>query len=391
MAHRSISQMALVFILLLINPLLAFIPLAFLRRQKQLYSVFLLSFTLSLILVSQQSTGLHHTDIVTYYNLYIGAGVSNFSKTSFLYNSLELAFSKLNLNFQFFIFFQYLFYYLSCFYLAFKFSVSSTTTIKILFIAFGLINFVQMGEILRQNMATVLFLYSFLFFEKKKVLSFLFFSLSLGFHHSSFFLLFLALLSINYYLTFSIIPLSIVFAFINQNQLIAGLACPSNPSSFICFKAKRYIDFGWEITLKEHLSLFSLAILSFGLRFLKNAKKRFKNMEAIERLCFVYLLFLLSNLSTTHNFIRFLNAGSPFFVIMFSRTYDLLIEKKKYKRLIMGLGLIFVFYNAAAVYKRTTREGYQSTYLYGNPMNLVTMFTWEYFTKERENPDRREK
>lgn len=354
-----------------------------------------LSIIFSLILCTQQSTGTQITDIVHNYNIFVSSDIFNLEKQYLIYDLIAYIFSKvIGVSFSFFMLLHYVFFYFSCSYLALRKSQASPRyqALKVVLIHIGLINFVQVGELTRQNVAGVLFILSLLFLRKSKILSALLLICSAGYHHTALIIFIIFLFSLSPITSILFLCISLPLSFFNHNSIIQSLTCPIwKWPSFVCAQATWYANFmNWKITVREHISLLGLNLVSCSL-----ALSRFKEILlaksyriSIERLSLLYLIFLVANLSTTHNFIRFLNSGSIFFVILFSVVFDRLINDPRTRKYPILLGIIFSLYNVAAIYKRTTRVSYQSSYLHGEVLKIFKPFQWIELLYDNGSPDK---
>lgn len=379
----------------LINPIFGVITgfKYYIKLHKNHFIFLPIILTLSLILSTQQATGVDTIDIANYYRLFINSDWGNLNP-KYIFYSLVQSFFHLNLklNFSIFVFLQYAIYYSSCIYFAHFFRLNTSSRLshqKFLFIVFGIINFVQTGELLRQNIAVISTLFALKFLiQDKKITSLFMIAVGLGIHHTT--VIYGSLLLGSQYVTssFLIILICLISANFNLNVAMIKMTCQSETLRFFCRQASTFLKLNWEAKLNEHYSLLFLGFTPLIL-LLKGAILRLKRLNLIDRFCLIYFFFIIGNLSTDHNFIRFINTSSPFFAIMFSRAYDSSLKNRFTHRIITLIGLLFIVYNTAAIYKRTTREGYQSSYLYGNALNLVSMFTWEHFSDKLSNPDRR--
>jgi hypothetical protein len=366
-------------------PTLVLITLKLSNKYNHSYTNIYFILFISLAFTTQESTGSITIDIAEYKRLfYVNTDFSLLRLNYPMYDFIQKVFYYLGSSFKTFIFSIYLFFFF-CIHFIYKKEVKSDSW-PFIILTICLINLVQTGELIRQNLATLIFIFSIYNWKKSKILSIILMVVSLSFHTSIMFYTLIFFTSFNLYTSLIAMPILLTLSFYNQNELISAATCNYDFSIFgmICYKAKLYSSFPWEISFKEHISIFIIYFSYLLFQIKDQFLNKFKNSN-IDRFYFLLLIFLISNLNTHHNFIRLINSFSIIFFIIF---ISKLKEKNKsyfnFQKLQIITLLILFSYNIIAIYKRTTRDTYQATYLYGDITKFLTKYTWQHFRDRDE-------
>lgn len=379
--------------LICINPLLGIVSGSYLliKNKSVLYLLFAFINIFALIQISQQATGLHHTDIVNYYKLFLyygGNGILDIKHfvLSFIFNVFYQFGDR---GFPLLIYSTVMVYYLSIIYIcheSFNFKKENLLKLSLIlfFLIFGVINFIQVTELVKQNFSFLLIIISyFKFIQAKKKMALVLLLMGLSLHIMGLIFFISILFTQNRKSLILLLIVAAIFSLIDHNKLYLDLLCKTDMSFLGCSKVIHYYKLNWKISLKEHCSVFLISFLPYLFYLYQNIR----NLRKIDLLIIAYLALLIFSASTPHTFIRLINSGWPIYSLCLLSFMSW--DKSKKGVFSFVIGLLFIGYNGASLYKRMTRATYQTSYLKGDITRLFKNSTMDYFKSKYEHPDAR--
>ena len=374
-------------------------------RKERRYLYFLISLFFALLAFTQKSTSLIlETDVVRYYEAYDEYVSKNVFDSNFFFN-LNITYIAFDIvsrvvvsilgNVQYlslvWTLLSYYLYFLSIDnYLVFR-SVKLSNGNLFLIIFLGVTTFLlftQITETLKQAVSISLFFYGFsLFLCQRFKLSIFIIILSLFFHLSTVFL------SV-FFLPFalqerSLLKLSILALLIGKlnvmnmlNILLQYLGTYSYLVLILLHKTDMYGNslHGFTISSIFFLQMLLLVIIACYIYFGTFKPKGFMNF------IFPMLIVLFLNISSPHNFDRFLNLLAFPLTIAF---VEIIILKSRIRKFVCSFFFIFSFcffmLNARKTYFRTLADdGYSSSYLDNSPVKIITYPSYLYLKQKYE-------
>ncbi len=398
-------------VLFVINPFLSLLFSLFIIQKgkcdrKNVHITYLIiSLFFAFLSYTQQSTSLlGDTDIVRYYEQYKGCVELSILDPNLYYNMniLYIGFdlvSRLIVSFTGDVRFFSLFWTFLCYILYFlsvenyiKYRRFELTRNNIFwFLLLSIISFqlfVQITETYKQSVSFALFFYgfsSYLLGNRKKV--FVFILLSFLSHISSALLLimFIPLLVGDRY-SLVLLFLSFCIGYVGLMGIAAYFLSLINVDSYFFFllsgKADKYggdLD-GFSISMVFILQFLVLFFTYLYIKFYTRTPQYYINFF------WPFLCILLLNISSPHNFDRFMNLGAFPIAMLFIDVLSLHPKKKELKKNILLIFMLFmIFLNVRKTYFRTLdSSGYTSSYMNNSIINIVVAPSFQYLNYGNE-------
>lgn len=372
-----------------------------LTEKEITFFYLLISLSFALLAYTNESTaemsGGITTDIVRYYKSvspYVHLNLSEALNLSFTFVEIEPVYvivsacvvsltGDVQMISFFWIFTVYFLYFLSLKnYMRYRsISLSSHQLFCLVFISlFGFILFTQATEILRQVVATSVFMYGFTLLLQNKKKGYIYIFLSLGVHVSVIFLLFLLLykkITKNGFLIFFIV--SLFLAIYNVMEFASILLPDVGYLGGLREKALAYTEeLGGFHNSKRYLILSCLYFL-----MVLYVQYKIKPPSAILKTGYLYLLILLMNYSVPHNFIRFVNMSHFFYAIFFIEMLNDTHIKRPFRLCFLtGVAFLFLSLNFTMTRGRTLGKGYTSAYM-NNSINDILFSSVPAFFEQK--------
>lgn len=386
-----IKNSLLSFVLFAIHPILSISHgiYFYIKKKRTVFLALSIIGFISLIHTTQKATGLDRTDIVNYYDLHRQVSDTQIKlKSVYSFNTLlKIGNYFFNDDMRPFIFFVIFFIFLSTYLISKKDFVQEKSVYITIFLLLGVLNFVQAGELLKQNLGMITFLWSLYLFDKNKVFSLLLVPIGIGFHPANAVLFTLLIISMNIrVLKFSSF-FFILGSFVNHNKLFIKKVCEVSITQIGCSKIEFYESLPWQISPKEHLSVFGLMGIALAFYIIRKSKVKKLELDHFDKFYIAYYLMLIFSLKTPHTFIRFLNAGFPVIALIYVRAISFINFKiDKEKAALMFFCTCFFYYNYKATKQRITRKTYQTSYMERSYLNLLMWPTYRYFSGQYKEP-----
>lgn len=369
------------------------------------YTYIVISAFFALLAYTQKSTALFEdTDIVRYYNQYQEYASMSFNDPKLYYNLniMYLGFDIISRTMVmitgdvryfslFWTFLCYILYFLSVDnYLKYrKIELIKSNVLWFLFLSItAFLLFTQITETYKQSVSSSLFFYGFSLYllgKKRSAIYWILFSLTC--HASSILLLFMFIPFIisNKY-SIPILVCSMVIGYIGIMQILDYIL------SFLGFDAYFfYLLSGKAEKYGDELSGFSISsifLLQFMLLIISYLYAKYFTERTTENKNFVYafLCILFINISSPHNFDRYLNLASFPIAVAF---IDMLILPPRTKEFRDKMILVFIvgmlFFNVRKTYYRTLdKTGYTSSYMDNSIIKIALSPSFVYFADENE-------
>lgn len=398
-------------VLFVINPFLSLLFSLFVIRKgkcdrKNVHiTYFVISLFFAFLSYTQQSTSLFgDTDIVRYYEQY--QECTEFSilnpdlyyNMNILYAGFDLV-SRLIVSLTgdvrffslFWTFLCYILYFLSVEnYIKYR-KIELTRNNLFWFLLLSIISFqlfVQITETYKQSVSFALFFYGFSLFllgHKKKAFVFILFSFLCHISSALLLLMFIPLLIGDKYslvLLFS----SFCIGYIGLMEIAANFLSLINVDFYFFFllsgKADKYGE-----TL-EGFSISMVFVLQFLLLFFTYLYIKFytKSSQYYTNFFWPFLCVLLLNISSPHNFDRFMNLGAIPVAMLFVDVLSIPPKKAKIKKNVLLVFMFFmIFFNVRKTYYRTLdSSGYTSSYMDNSVVKIVASPSFLYLNCNNE-------
>ena len=364
--------------------------LSFTQLKRSLFLIFI-PILFGLILASQVSTGSDTTDIYRYfivfnklhdYDILKNLSMSRFVEESRIFHYFSYLIKEV-LSVGGVIYLWMTMPFCLIFLMIKSTAKNNVKMILVMLIVqfIGIMNFPEMGEWQKQNNAVAILFFAMMLIQNKSKPGWGLLALAFAFHYSMLPLLPLVIFSFiakdkkTYIIS---LGLAVLLSFWDFNQVVKTGLCTTFEflPKFGCARLDKFSNFqNWKITAKQHLSYFLL----LNAIFFPSLVRIFNNKAIlIERFSFLYLLFLIANLSNAHNFIRFLWSAFPVGAV--GLIYFFKENKFSYRRQVFAVvALLFIGHNIASLYMRTHRPTYQSEYAGGKLTNLFTYNIFDYW------------
>lgn len=393
-------------VLFVINPFLSLLLSLFVIQKgkcdrKNVHITYLIiSLFFAFLSYSQQSTSiLGDTDIVRYYEQYQGCTELSILNPDLYYNMniLYLGFdlvSRLIVSLAGDVRFFSLFWTFIC-YILYFFSVENyikyrkielTRNNLFWFLILSIISFqlfVQITETYKQSVSFALFFYGFsLFLLGNKKKASLFILLSFLCHISSTLLLLMFTpLIIDEKYSIVLLVLSFCIGYIGLMEIATNLLPLINVETYFFFllsgKADKYSGAleGFSISMVFVIQFLVLLFTYLYIKFYTKLPQYYTN------LFWPFLCILLLNISSPHNFDRFMNLSAFPVAMLFIDVLSSPPKKTQIKKNMILIFIIFmVFLNVRKTYFRTLdSSGYTSSYMDNSLINIVGATSFQYF------------
>ena len=245
----------------------------------------------------------------------------------------------------------------------------------------GFILFTQVTEVLKQAIATSIFMYGFTLLLLKRKIGYIFILLSFGVHAITYFLLLLLFYKkISKSALIVLLVLLSFFAVFNIMEFAASIL--PDTEGYIGILQRKAIGYSEDITGFSNSKRYTFLCIVYFLMLLY-AQFKIKSPSIVLKIGYLYLGILLMNYSVPHNFVRLINMSHFFYAFFF---IEILVDKRVSRKLRLSflniLFFLFLYTNFTMTYGRTLGGGYTSSYMDNSITKIMLSSVPEFFKQK---------